>query len=250
MLSSLEQNSLTLDEGTLALGQLECMYREADQQCNIQKSQRIKMLIDQLKPIVDEMNQSANFVTTRDLQMIASFFSPPLEQFYTDPGTSQTYRLADNSHLAKLALTAWTSTTCYSGIEVSKLYKVRDCSKIQAYSQEGNFSNLCDIIFFHKLKQLIASLAAIKDVYLSVKNFFTRESRPRNLDRNQAILEQQREVLSRAHQHLQTVYGSWGYIGFCTLQTETQLLSLGLPADNVKEYQAICLFLNPINRDE
>jgi len=245
----LRQKPLDLDEGTSVLGQLHGLYREANQQNYTQESQRIKILINQLTPAVQEMNRSASCVTRRDLQTIGSFFSPPLEQFYTDPETNQTYPLADNSHLLSLALTAWAQSSCYSGVEVSKLYKVRYFGGIQAHKKVGEFSNLCDIIFFKKLEERFPRIEAFKD---AIKDCClsddTRASGSRDVCKKQARLEQQEEVLLKAYEHLQPLYCSWNYLGFCTLQTETQLLSLNLPADSAKKYQAVCLFLKPTSK--
>ncbi len=250
----LQQKPLTLDEVALHLEKLESLYREAKQEHNVDKSQTIKKSIDHLRSIADQMNHSAGFITRRDLQIIESFFSPPLEQFHTDPATGRTYFLADNSQLVRLATIAWTASNCYSGIEVSKLYTVRDCSKIQAHSQEGNFNNLCDIIFFQKIEEQFPRIAAItgavSDKFSWLKSQFTAEPAPKEEDKRQTLLDQQNEVLSRAHQHLQTTYKSWGYSGFCILQTEEQLLSLNLSASSAKKYQAICLFLNSISAAE
>lgn len=252
ILSGLKQKSLSLDEGALALEQLEVLYRQANQQDNHEESQRVKVLMDQLRPIVDETNKLSNVFTARDRQLLTSFFSTPLESSYTDLETGQTYLLPDNSQLLKLATTAWVATDCYSGIEISKLYKVEDYSKIQAHSQEGSFSNLCDVIFFQCLEERVPLFKALKEGWADFTNYcsITKKSKPEDTDKNRVKMEQQRQVLLKAHQYLQNIYLSWGYLGFCTLETEEQLLTLNLPAGNAKKYQAICLFLNPEKQEE
>ena len=86
-------NILTLNEGTAALGKLQDLYRETNRTNDSVQRLKIKKLMDAIHPIVEQMNNSSKVVTARDLQMIGSFFSPPLEQYYVDPCSKMVYHV-------------------------------------------------------------------------------------------------------------------------------------------------------------
>lgn len=226
LLPKLDDHSLSLEEGTGKLAQLEDLARQANKAESADgQNERLQKLIQRLRGEVDAKNKDSTTLTVRDVQMLSSFFSPPVETHYIDPIDQKKYFLADNSQLMRLGTEYLLRYGCYIGIEVSKLYRVNE-PPLKPNKQE-KFSHRCDVIFFKKSHAQISRE--------------TSTWRSLLLPSISSTVTQQEELHDALFAEVCRKYKDWGYQGVYLAVNSEEMEEMGIIASS--DYHGIFLFL-------
>lgn len=250
-----EDKFLSLNDATSLLNGLQALYRQSttyegkeDTTENLQLLQMIK----QVEELVTEKNTGSS-VSKRDMDMLKSFFQPPLMKYHIDPTNRVKYLLADNSKLLGIAMSLWTKYGGYTGVEVSKCKRANSFNQL-AFTFVGSTSDWYDAIFFKKAKQLseFAIWKLPAEILSEVLEFIgatNESSRPKEEVNTKNLAIQISPTQQQMHAEIEKIllqsYMDWGYSGFSILTSTEQLRALNLPEKSCHEYHAVALFLPP-----